>query len=295
MKRIFKNLMLIGFAATLCVACDKEEDDVNGIIAKGTFSVAQGKKVYISQGNLQYQASTNTWRFADNQYDIIGEDNVNVSSTYEGWIDLFGYGTSGWNSGVVAYHPYSVNYQWNDYCINDLTGDYANADWGVYNKISNGGNKAGLWRTLTFSEWHYLLFTRPHSAHLYSKGRVDGIQGLILLPDDWQIPNGIEFLPMENNWTTNDYTVAEWQKMQSNGAIFLPNTGTNLNSSRGDNLLTYLENGGYYWTSSLGYYFYIGEDIVFNHFIVQLDDGSNYVSPYHILNYFSVRLVQDVK
>ena len=45
MKRIFKNLMLIGFAATLCVACDKEEDDVNGIIAKGTFSVAQGKKV----------------------------------------------------------------------------------------------------------------------------------------------------------------------------------------------------------------------------------------------------------
>ena len=28
---------------------------------------------------------------------------------------------------------------------NNLTGKYADADWGVYNAVSNGGKKAGLW------------------------------------------------------------------------------------------------------------------------------------------------------
>lgn len=223
MKRIIKNLMLIGIAATLCIACDKGEDDDNGI-AKGTFTVAQGKKVYFSQGNLQYQASTNTWRFAERQCDVVGRDYENLSSTYDGWIDLFGYGTSGWDSGANAYQPYSKNHEETDYFDGDLTGDNANADWGVYNKISNGGNKEGLWRTLTYREWYYLLFTRPHYAELHSKGRVDGIQGLILLPDDWQIPNGVKFSPKEKNWDTNDYTIAEWRKMEANGAIFLPDS-----------------------------------------------------------------------
>ena len=39
----------------------------------GVFSVSPTKKVVFSKGNLQYRASTNTWRFAEHQYDIIGE------------------------------------------------------------------------------------------------------------------------------------------------------------------------------------------------------------------------------
>ena len=46
---------------------------------------ADGDQVYFSQGNLQYQASTNTWRFATNQYDYIGSDNSNISQTYSGF------------------------------------------------------------------------------------------------------------------------------------------------------------------------------------------------------------------
>ena len=46
----------------------------------GTFTInPSGNKVFFSQGNLQYQASTNTWRFAENQYDYIGSDNSNIS------------------------------------------------------------------------------------------------------------------------------------------------------------------------------------------------------------------------
>ena len=51
---------------------------------KGVFSVSSSIKVQFSQGNLQYQASTNTWRFADNQWDFIGEANKNISSDYSG-------------------------------------------------------------------------------------------------------------------------------------------------------------------------------------------------------------------
>ncbi|MBQ3676229.1 MAG: hypothetical protein II926_02525, partial [Bacteroidales bacterium] len=58
-----------------------ENSNDNGAI-KAAFSVSADKKVYFSKGNLQYQASTGTWRFAENQYDIIGEDNANISSTY---------------------------------------------------------------------------------------------------------------------------------------------------------------------------------------------------------------------
>lgn len=68
-----------------------------------------GDKVYFSQGNLQYQASTHTWRFAENQYDAIGSDNRKIAADYAGWIDLFGWGTSGYDN--TANDPLAVNYQ----------------------------------------------------------------------------------------------------------------------------------------------------------------------------------------
>lgn len=54
---------------------------------KGRFSVAADKQVTFSPGNLQYKASTSIWAFAENQYDFVGSDNANISSTYDGWID----------------------------------------------------------------------------------------------------------------------------------------------------------------------------------------------------------------
>ncbi|MBQ0154797.1 MAG: hypothetical protein KBS70_08475, partial [Bacteroidales bacterium] len=54
----------------------------------GSFSVSPTTKVTFAPGNLQYQASTNTWRFAEHQYDYVGDANTNISATYDGWIDL---------------------------------------------------------------------------------------------------------------------------------------------------------------------------------------------------------------
>ena len=130
----------------------------------GDFSVSETEKVRFSKGNLQYQASTNTWRFAENQWDHLGEDNVNASSTYEGWIDLFVFGTSGYDHGAVCYQPWSTE-GGNSDLYNPYGGYYSlydqngKADWG-YNPISNGGRVEGLWHTPRFEEWDYILFQR---------------------------------------------------------------------------------------------------------------------------------------
>ena len=213
--------------------------DQNGA-SNAVFTVASGRTVKFSRGNLQYQASTGTWRFAEHQYDIVGEDNANISSTYNGWIDLFGWGTSGWNSGANAYQPWSTSIYYSDYYpggvyYNSLIGAYANADWGVYNAISNGGNQAGMWRTLTKDEWSYLLNSRAASTingvanARYAKAVVNGTNGLVIFPDNFTMPSGISNPSGINTYSApsnnNTYTASQWSQMEGAGAIFLPAAG----------------------------------------------------------------------
>ena len=222
----------------------------------GRFTInAGGDKVYFSQGNLQYQASTGTWRFATNQYDYIGSSNSSISSTNSGWIDLFGWGTSGWNSGANCYQPWSTSTSYADYYpggayTNTLTGSYANADWGVNNAISNGGNAAGLWRTLTNDEWNYLLITRTNASSKAGYATVAGVQGVILLPDSFTDPmknkGSGAFVPRATTgWDANEYTADNWTSMQNAGAVFLPAAGYRYGTSVYD-----VGSRGYYWSSS---------------------------------------------
>lgn len=215
--------------------------DKTGGKLPGRFSVSATTQVSFSMGNLQYQASTDTWRFAENQYDVIGKDNKNMSSTYSGWIDLFGWGTSGYESK----YPYMNSTDYSDYGDegNDIAGtDY---DWGVYNAISNGGNKAGMWRTLTSGEWYYLFDTRTNAKNLRGKATVNGQTGYILLPDGWSTPSGLTFTADPGDFTTNSYSADEWSKMEYAGAVFLPCAG--FRNVSGVSLVGFL---GTYWSST---------------------------------------------
>ncbi len=243
------------------------------------FSVSADKQIYFSQGNLQYQASTGTWRFAENQWDYVGSatygtvyeneikcNNTKISESYEGWIDLFGWGTSGWNSGANAYQPYSTSTSSSDYYpggdyTNNLTGSYANADWGVNNAISNGGNKAGQWRTLTKDEWVYVINTRTDASNKKGVATVNSVPGLILLPDEWTLPADVTFKSgASGDYAQNTYSASDWSKMEANGAVFLPaagyrdgagvrNVGSNgcywSSSANGDDYAGYLDFYGY--------------------------------------------------
>lgn len=162
------------------------------------FFVSPTKRVIFSKGYLQFNPSLGThtradgttapgtWRFAEQQTDFITGDTI-VNATYDGWIDDFAWGSSGWSgSGATYYQPYDgycngwylpyVAFDFSlspeiiekiDFVANqfgpqgeyDLTGEYAYADWGVYNPISNGGNEPGMWRTLSNNEFRYFLNT----------------------------------------------------------------------------------------------------------------------------------------
>ncbi len=198
----------------------------------GLFSVSVSKQVHFSQGNLQYQASSNTWRFAEHQHDCIGYANENMSPNYSGWIDLFVWGTGERDPTLML-----ANY-----------GTFK--DWGV-NAISNGGNQPYMWRTLSKDEFDYLLNTRPDAAAKWGTGYVNSTPGLILLPDDWILPEGYTFNAgcsnFANDWSLNVYTPLQWNVMEAGGAVFLPAAG-NTNVSHPQ--VFYYRQRGRYWLSS---------------------------------------------
>lgn len=256
---------------TGCKPDDPNDSDVyvqvDGAL-NGKFTINDnGDQVCFSKGNLQYQASTNTWRFAENQWDFVGDDNSNISETYAGWIDLFGWGTSGYHD---ANDPYNVNYQpWStstmivdeSYNFNsygygpstnmaspNLTGSSANYDWGVYNLISNGGNQAGLWRTLSHNEWYYVFNRRSTNSGIrFARAKVNNINGVILLPDDWSVNYCMLNSTNQSSasFNSNIITASQWNTLEQHGAVFLPPAG-----NRSGTMVSGVGSGGIYWSVS---------------------------------------------
>lgn len=215
-------------------------EKVDGLLP-GKFSVSETRKVQFSKGNLQYRASDGVWRFAENQYDIVGYDNEKISATNSGWIDLFGYGTSG-----STVKPYETSMIIDDYPKNDIAG--TSADWGNYNAITNGGNKSTMWRTLSFDEMEYMLKKRPNADQLRASAIVCGVAGMIVLPDDWQLPEGVSWEIGAKDCENNVYKAYIWSLLERNGALFFPFTGTR----RGENV-DKVGSAGPYWTTSVMY------------------------------------------
>ena len=216
---------------------------------EGKFTVdGNGKKVQFSSGNLNYyRAQPKRWEFAAHQYDAIQDGNiVDYGQSFNTYIDLFCYGTSGYNNKTPDLNASSSSSYYNS----DLTDtDY---DWGV--KITKDYKTKEQWRTLTESEWNYLLKRRTNAAQLYGLGRVNNIQGLILLPDDWSSDGMPAFtsgdLDYENNNCNNRYDSEQWSQMEAKGAVFLPATGYRYGANT--NLAVGNFYQGYYWSASAG-------------------------------------------
>jgi len=240
MKRIFIIL-------ALCAGITITEAE-NALTGQFTIN-AGGDQVVFAKGNLQYQASSDSWRFAEHQYDFVGDDEygtVYIGSTkcngekakadYSGWIELFPWGSSNWDNpnGVngkepwVRYSSQEDHYAGGD-ANNDLTGDYADADWAWHNAIE--GDEAHTWRTMTYDEWNY-VFTRNDTT-LCGQARIEigyynYVRGLVLLPDNWEEvkPEGLAFyVGARLNYSKNKLTLEQWEQMATAGAVFLPITG----------------------------------------------------------------------
>lgn len=276
-------LMLMAFGLTT-FSCKKDsssgtssnDSNVPEGAIDAPFSVSEHRQVYFSKGNLQYKASTKTWRFAENQYDFIGEDNNNMSANFSGWIDLFGWGTSGYDHGAVCYQPWSTNDDEKNYyaygsSTKNLYDNTGKADWG-YNAISNGGNAENQWRTLTNNEWEYILLYRNTSSGVrYASAHIDngimhdtimGVNGLLIFPDNWDESIMMNNINELSNYYNNRISMTDWNVLGSKGVVFLPAAGGRGHGAKTIDNQTIFNNDNVfgvnryadYWTATSGNY-----------------------------------------
>lgn len=224
----------------------------------GVFTVdVGGTTVKFSKGNLQYQASTDTWQFAAHQYDYIGDDNSNISSSYDGWIDLFGWATAGNSESGTHYQPWDSSTD-NAYGNSVATSGGVNLSW----EHDWGRNIGTDWRTLTSGEWTYLLDTRASGATV--EGITDArfvkitirtddnsVSGLLLFPDGYNqgTPSGVTWssshINAHDNAISASCTVAGWEALEDAGCVFLPCAG-----QRNGTTVSYAGAQGFYWTAT---------------------------------------------
>lgn len=238
----------------------------------GAFSVSADKQVTFSKGNLQYHPANDEWRFAKNQWDYIGNANSNLAADYDGWIDLFGWGTG----------DYPINSSWS-------SEDYQTfVDWGT-NKI--GDDAPNIWRTLTEDEWSYIRNSRINAHNLLGIAQVNGVNGLILLPDNWSCPEDLIFKVGDDDDSSSckecyaryqTFTADQWLKLEATGAIFLPAAGRR----GGETYMFDLQVRGIYHSTS----------VADSENVYTFDFDPGYTNTYSNRNFYgySVRLVKDL-
>ncbi|MBO7568573.1 MAG: hypothetical protein J6T60_15915 [Bacteroidales bacterium] len=218
MNKLYKaGIAALAAVSMLAAACSSEEPGT----LKGEFSVSETQKVKFAQGNLQYDPATKAYKLADNQWTTVSSTHYAFKPKAEdGVIDRMA-----WANPDDPYTPSETF-----------------TDWGQ-KPIANGGDKPGIWRTLTADEWEYLIVKRPKSTELFSFGSVNDVKGFILLPDAWQLPKDatMKFIPVDslnkssNSFRTkrtdptdystlNAYTAEQWKALEDAGALFLPFT-----------------------------------------------------------------------
>ena len=254
-QKVFSIFALLLMAATQGAWAQAEA------LINGLFTInAEGNQVVFAQGNLQAvctsadgDASTQetfTWRFAEHQWDYIGGNysggaitptgnnfiDGSGSVSAAGTVDLFSWvGESSALTGVAAY----------GICLWGLGGnnpeDGLKSDWG--NLFGDD------WHALSKDEWDYIFNTRSTTSGVrYAKATVNGVAGVILLPDDWS--TSYYTLASTNTSTAafgaNSINSTNWtNSLEAHGAVFLPAGGSR---SFGNiyNQNTY----GFYWSNS---------------------------------------------
>ena len=156
--------------------------DVNMDPYQPPFSVSATKKVIFAPGNLCSDNGGGNWRFQPNQ-----------------WTQ------SVLNPRGMFYFSNEVN---NDYGINWVSDGSTFRDWGNVFPSTDG------WFTLSYSEWHYLLYERENHDDLWRAAtKVNGVSGFLLLPDGW------------SGTISSSYSGDSWTVMEQEGAVFLPRSG----------------------------------------------------------------------
>lgn len=269
------------------------------------FTTREGKKILFAPGNLQYNPTGYSggpvFKFAENQFTVIGNaagNNTAVAdrATMNAWIDLFGWGTSGYNSK----NPWAASDNRADY-VNDGSNIAGTGyDWGVNNRIYLSSTSSpfsvsyepGTWRTPTQNEWLdlYQAGTFIRCTNRYVQAKVESQRGFIFFPDNFVAPSGITLnLDRVNQsygsgyYDKNVFDSTQWAKLEANGAVFLSREG-------GARVGTTVNLGsGSYWSATAqepSYSFYLG--------ISDSNINATSTANMEVIQGLSVRLIRDL-
>ena len=232
------------------------------LILGGEFSVAAGRKVCFTRGNLYYDGSS---KVEQHQYD---------------------YNSSQWTSqnAHVSHFMWSNN-------INDATRQrYSTAMDGqspFFTEVEGftvSGFSANQCRTLTTEEWQYLF-----SYDIYDNDVRRGKYKLGVTVCGKN--NCIVLLPDNGTWGANEnkgeYNYVEWKHMEAAGAVCLPAAGYR-DGFDGNTAVNFAGSDGYYWSAS--------SDGVSRAFDLSFNSG-NVIPSLSDIRYqaYSVRLVTESK
>lgn len=172
------------------------------------YKVSASQYVTASPGNLRKTSSR--WEFQGEQWYFDGPS--------------IGNGLSGNKTDAhVGFSYFQASNNLSNYGIDLNTNGTTFIDWGnnsIYNPKTGNVDAANTWRTLSYSEFSYLINENPHRVFV----NVNGVEGTIIMPNDW------------SGNISSSYSGSSWTSIESQGAVFLPHTGRIQN-----------ENGTYYY------------------------------------------------
>lgn len=214
------------------------------------FTVSNDKKVVFAPGNLQAVLGTenandnrfwdaSSWSFAANQYDAIGNTEVNSLSNpvVNGVVDLYAW--------IGADKEYADGRKYGIFIIQSsgngsLTGNTPTSllfDWGG-NDIDSW--PADVWHTPSRADWE-AVFTGSRSETCFAKAILTisdspktTVNGVIIIPDQYAHPLNDAFsnVSVANaSFSSNSISLADWAKLEKAGCVFLPATGQRKYSS----------------------------------------------------------------
>lgn len=251
----------------------------------GLFSVSSNQMAFFAKGNLQAvftnpdnDATTedaHNWQFATHQWDFAGNGNGSANTSIDGTnsvsqagtVDLFN-----WVGNLKSTPAFGINKA----SANQLRGSSLQDDWGNV----GGAIAADTWTTPTDADWDYVCNKRTTLTGIrYAKANVAGVDGVILLPDNWL--EAYYSLASTNDanaaYADNEISENTWENsLEAHGAVFLPCTG-------------YM-NADLSWASDNTYYQSSTSNANTSAYALKLSDMSSNASHPHT-NHFAVRLI----
>lgn len=273
---ITKSIKEVESVPATWTAARKSAHKVKASLPYFTSNLKTYKKVVFAPGNLQATitsrptadgddtavGSAENWRFAEHQYDALGDCEGNRLAKNGADIDLFSwigqsatydyaddqkYGVLWPNNGadllhVGTTHPEKIKYSWGD-IFNGIS--YPADTWRLPNADKEGGEGSPEWTRLVSARNCSYVATKATLIN----GEDTVARGLIIFPDNYKHPYGVKELTncgrekaSSIHYAENVISLDEWNTLEKmGGCAFLPVTsnrirsgGANVNINLGD-------------------------------------------------------------